>query len=236
MARLQILNLPAGAGDDQPPFALVIDQYHPQRYVRGVDQGEPEVVDEFAFTADQIGARAVLVFAEPVEIPANEPPLTALSTDGDPGSGDPELAELVLKTLGIELAPGGIPLAEALHNACRQLEESEAARKHLRRERADARMWARHGYEIGQKHCGWVDHGVAPDWLTEGWPPAFDSCRHLKEAAELDAALSRVRSLPTKPDAMNAQQEHPGVWLHGYECGVRAARAAAVPRDEEASS
>jgi hypothetical protein len=40
----------------------------------------------------------------------------------------------------------------------------------------EARMWARHGYEIGQRHCCWSDYGVAPAWLTEGWPTHFDSC------------------------------------------------------------
>lgn len=41
----------------------------------------------------------------------------------------------------------------------------------------EARSWARHGYEIGQRSCTWADHGVAPAWLTEGWPlhfPALD--------------------------------------------------------------
>jgi hypothetical protein len=32
---------------------------------------------------------------------------------------------------------------------------------------AEARMWARHGYEIGQRSCTWADHGVAPAWLTD---------------------------------------------------------------------
>ncbi|MFF4600585.1 hypothetical protein [Amycolatopsis sp. NPDC001370] len=32
----------------------------------------------------------------------------------------------------------------------------------------EARSWARHGYEIGQRSCTWSDHGVAPEWLT-GW-------------------------------------------------------------------
>lgn len=49
---------------------------------------------------------------------------------------DPALADLVFRTLGIELTPGGIPYDEALHNACRQLEKSEASRAHLRDERA----------------------------------------------------------------------------------------------------
>lgn len=34
---------------------------------------------------------------------------------------------------------------------------------------AEARMWARHGYEIAQRSCTWSDFGAAPNWLTEGW-------------------------------------------------------------------
>jgi hypothetical protein len=39
----------------------------------------------------------------------------------------------------------------------------------------DARHWARHGYELGQRSCSWSDDGVAPKWLTEGWPVHFPS-------------------------------------------------------------
>lgn len=39
----------------------------------------------------------------------------------------------------------------------------------------EARLWARHGYEIAQRSCTWSDHGVAPSWLTEGIPaPSAD--------------------------------------------------------------
>ena len=49
---------------------------------------------------------------------------------------DPSLVALARETLGIDnVGPAGIPYDEALHNACRQLEKSEAARAHLRRER-----------------------------------------------------------------------------------------------------
>lgn len=75
------------------------------------------------------------------------------------------------------------------------LHDHEAEIQTLRTELAEARSWARHGYEIGQKYCGWTDHGVAPDWLTQGWPNSFNSCAHLKRAAELDEAISRVRDL-----------------------------------------
>ncbi|MCX5365965.1 hypothetical protein OG864_45525 [Streptomyces sp. NBC_00124] len=128
--------------------------------------------------------------------------------------------------------------AEAEASDRRELKESEAARaklRHLGELLAEARQWARHGYEIGQRHCSWTDHGVAPDWLTEGWPRSFESCEHVQQAAAFDEALTRVRNLSTSPEIMNAQQEHPGVWEHGYECGVRAAKSAARIRTEEAS-
>jgi hypothetical protein len=70
---LQILGLPEGTGDDRPPFVLVVDQHQPLRYIQGIGE-EPQVVDEFAGIAEQIGARAVLVFAEPVDIPGSEAP------------------------------------------------------------------------------------------------------------------------------------------------------------------
>ncbi|GGU62790.1 hypothetical protein [Streptomyces lavendofoliae] len=73
MARIQILELPEGPDDDRPPFVLVIDQYQPQRYIIGPDQPEP--IDEFEGIAQKIGARAVLVFADQIDIPANEVPV-----------------------------------------------------------------------------------------------------------------------------------------------------------------
>ncbi|MGW1015591.1 hypothetical protein [Streptomyces niveus] len=69
MARLQILELPEGAGDDRPPFVLVIDQVPTDEdkfdAIRR-DLGTPEDLVE------RIGARAVLVFEDTIEIPAND--------------------------------------------------------------------------------------------------------------------------------------------------------------------
>jgi hypothetical protein len=69
MARLQILELPEGGGDERPPYLLVIDQ---------VDEG---TADDIARWPDDIakrtGARHVLCFTETVDIPANEVPLDA---------------------------------------------------------------------------------------------------------------------------------------------------------------
>ncbi|MFJ3950311.1 hypothetical protein ACIPXV_09600 [Streptomyces libani] len=77
MTRLQILELPEGSGDDRPPFVLVIDQYEPQPYP---DEPEPSPFDG---VAEKIGARAVLVFEETVDIPANELTLTHVQEAAD---------------------------------------------------------------------------------------------------------------------------------------------------------
>lgn len=76
MARLQILELPEGSGDDRPPFVLVIDQ------MPATDAAfEALCRDLGTATAEQIGARAVLVFETTIDIPANDVPLDA---DGNP--------------------------------------------------------------------------------------------------------------------------------------------------------
>lgn len=55
--------------------------------------------------------------------------------------------------------------------------EEERSLDQLREDLADARTWARHGYEIGQRSLLWSDFGVAPKWLTEGWPIHFKTDR-----------------------------------------------------------
>jgi hypothetical protein len=121
----------------------------------------------------------------------------------------------------------------APRSAEKELKAASEVIKRLTADREEARQWARHGYEIGQRHCGWSDHGVAPGWLTEGWPPHIDSCEHLKQMAAFDEALTRVRGLSTEPEVMNSEQESPDVWRHGYRYGVLAAKSATRPRDQE---
>ncbi|WP_089117128.1 hypothetical protein [Streptomyces sp. SS07] len=69
MARLQILELPEGADDDRPPFVLVIDEVAFDNPVY-----ERFVADEELATglASRVGARAVLVFEDTIDIPAND--------------------------------------------------------------------------------------------------------------------------------------------------------------------
>jgi hypothetical protein len=74
MARLQILELPEGSGDDRPPFVLVVDQTVPQRAVLSSDTSWR---DPWQDIADKIGARGVIVTPETIDIPANDVPVDA---------------------------------------------------------------------------------------------------------------------------------------------------------------
>lgn len=187
MARLQILELPSGINDERPPFLLVIDQVTPEM-AEAITSAERT-------SAELIGARTVLVFAETVHIPANEP------AQADPS---PPIVDFT-------------DLAEA---------------KQLIEQRDEARQWARHGYEIGQKHCGWTDHGVAPDWLTEGWPTHFDSCKYFKQASEYDTALSRVLQVA---DDLENEEAHGGVWDANQQAARLIRAAVGRARDEKAA-
>jgi hypothetical protein len=130
MARLQILELPEGSGDDRPPFALVVDEYVARRYITGLDQPEP--VSEFDGIAEKVDARAVLVFEETVDIPANN-----LSSSGDEvevsDADFAEMASAVRRALGIDMTEAGVKpdIAGWLLTACRELEKSEGARASL---------------------------------------------------------------------------------------------------------
>jgi hypothetical protein len=261
MARLQILELPEGDGDDRPPFVLVVDQVN-----YDTPDSRSAWLEDWADTLDKMGARTVLVFEETIEIPANDVPV---DPDGHPikfriepdfetfreqvqeevryaqgrvtralQTADVDyLAEAVRDALGITPGDGPADIAGWLLTACRELKKSEAARHRLREDRDEARNWARHGYEIGQKHCGWTDHGVAPTWLTEGWPPHIDSCERLRQAAEYDEALTRVRNLTEEPEITNAQEPNLNSYLHGYGVATRIAKRAACSQQvaEESS-
>ena len=67
MARLQILELPEGSNDDRPPFILVVDQVP-------TDEARFDAIRRglLGDLAERIGARAVLIFEETIDIPAND--------------------------------------------------------------------------------------------------------------------------------------------------------------------
>ncbi|MGW4028240.1 hypothetical protein ACWEFL_02790 [Streptomyces sp. NPDC004838] len=103
MARLQILELPEGAADERAPFVLVIDEYTPQRVLLGGAQTDPWR-EHWEGVAARTGARAVLVFSERVDIPANAlrggiieaglfPESTSVSVEADTSRFEQALAE-----------------------------------------------------------------------------------------------------------------------------------------------
>ncbi len=68
MARLQILELPEGSNDDRPPFLLVVDQVPANG--DGFEALRRDLMDDYL--AARTGARAVLVFEDTIDIPAND--------------------------------------------------------------------------------------------------------------------------------------------------------------------
>ena len=101
MARLQILELPEGSGDDRPPFILVIDQADEATSASLGLNPPPDTLSPLeglqralgVSVAEQIGARAVLVFEDTIDIPANDLTLsesaaTALHLDDRTVSSD----------------------------------------------------------------------------------------------------------------------------------------------------
>ncbi|MGQ5606169.1 hypothetical protein [Streptomyces sp. EKS3.2] len=91
MPRIQILPLPEGASDERPPFALVIDQVDSEALLR--DLGDHDALVE------RTGARAVLVFEDTIEIPANDVSAYATPTTNIRVEGFTDLvsAELIEK-------------------------------------------------------------------------------------------------------------------------------------------
>lgn len=83
MTRIQILELPEGASDDRPPFVLVIDQARIEDFYPTVEgkstwqafQERLATEDPLKDMAEQISARAVLVFEETIDIPGNDVPV-----------------------------------------------------------------------------------------------------------------------------------------------------------------
>lgn len=91
MTRLQILELPEGAGDDRPPFILVVDQTELQRIALGPEQDT--WVSQWERIAREVGARTAIVTTETIEIPANDPlppvePQTSVQLDIRAGDQD----------------------------------------------------------------------------------------------------------------------------------------------------
>lgn len=167
MARLQILELPEGSRDERSPFVLVVDQYEPRRYMLGLDQTE-QPIDEFDGIAEKIGARGVLVFAETVEIPANDTTayLTTSEERAEPARADERAiqAEEKLKAFmdrrhGVENERKTALLDALRMDRTRDWDDIRNAAAGLRKQR-DAQAAELEQLRAGEE-SGW-DHSIVP--------------------------------------------------------------------------
>ncbi|MEU1506459.1 hypothetical protein [Kitasatospora sp. NPDC005748] len=107
-------------------------------------------------------------------------------------------ASLAGTAAALRRAPSGgyhQQLVQQLADAETELGQRRTQVAELVEQRDEARSWARHGYEIGQRHCGWTDHGVAPTWLTEGWPLRIEACEAATRAEQAEARIAAVRAV-----------------------------------------
>jgi hypothetical protein len=192
------------------------------RAVRHITDGELETATEAAPATEAVIC-CVCGVAPAVYWNYREQPFCGPCANGDPPTEGPRCSDV----------PGCDGRCCKPRDKDQEIRSANEVIERLSAELDEARMWARHGYEIGQRHCGWTDAGVAPAWLTEGWPRHFDSCEHLKQAADLDTALSRVLALSTEPEVMDTQEPDAGSYLHGYKVAIGDAKRAARPRRSE---
>jgi hypothetical protein len=192
MARLQILELPEGSGDDRPPFILVIDEWD-------IDSLETSsmLTDYWDAFGQKIGARGVLFVDRTIDIPAND---TTAYLRGDETARN-ESDEMQVRAIE------GLRLARERTDIARDMDRLAKWKNEL----ADA---------LGMDH-------------TRDWDDIRNAARGLRKDRDAKAeAIECVRTTPTEPEVMNSEQESPHVWMHGYRCGVLAARDALRPRSE----
>ena len=220
MARLQILELPEGSNDDRPPFVLVIDQarvedFHPSTDGETAWQiyiGKLTAVDPLKDMAEQIGARAVLVFETTVDIPAND--VSGYLRDGEAAwTPADETRAILIDTLNEKPAP--TDWQSVAEKRERDLLGYIASRERIERDRRAS-----------------LTDALGMDRLRD-WDDIRNTATALRKQRDEQAeAIERVRSTAIEPEIMNAQQEHPTVWMHGYACGVLAAKTALRPPTE----
>lgn len=243
MARIQILELPTEHhGDDMvTPFLLVVDQLPTD------EDGAVAIRRDLSEAAQLTGARAVLAFDDTIEIPANDPAPSAEDIE----ISDAEftaLAGAVHRALGIDMAQVGVKpdMAAWLLTACRQLEQSDAARARLRIERAEQAADLKR-LQAGEEPVTdpvliptpgqWIWHWnrATPEERLDRAAQimnAFDRSNgcfmgdHDKRIEYAEAAVGCVRNLPQQPEVMDAKYSDSAAYLHGYRVAIQDAKRA----------
>jgi hypothetical protein len=230
MARLQILELPEGSGDDRPPFVLVVDQMPKE------DAAFEALRCDLGFaTAEQLGARAVLVFEETIDIPANDVPVDA---DGNPlflklhVEGD---FEQFRQQAQEEIRKAQAELREAIGTTGSEGPNGPKC-QYCGADCSNGRSW-----DGGDLYAC----GSCADWRaklnqhktallealgmdrTRDWDDIRNAAAGLrKERDAKAAALERVRALDDDPEMMDAQHPDSSGYLHGYRVAISTARRA----------
>ncbi|MEI5032393.1 hypothetical protein RB201_04130 [Streptomyces sp. S1A(2023)] len=212
MARLQILELPEGTGDDRPPFILVIDEVPHDNpvYERFIE--DLELTNRLA---NRVGARAVLVFEDTIDIPANDTSAFA----------QPPVA-LHLDDLEVR---GAIA---ADMNKARERARVATIGQHLAEERTDI---ARDMDRLAN-HKAAITDALGMDRLRD-WDDIRNAARGLRRERDAQAeTLERIRRLPEEPQSMEPQHHGANGYGPGYRAGIRDAKNVTYPQTAGESS
>ncbi|MDP5310391.1 hypothetical protein [Streptomyces poriferorum] len=199
MARLQILELPEGGSDDRPPFVLIVDQYEPV-------EATPSRLFRHQDMAEQIGARAVLVFDDTIDIPANDTSAFAQSHAAALYLDDREVRTSIAADMNKAREQAGVAIiGQSLAD-----ERTDIAR--------DMDRLAKRRDELAE--------ALGMD-RTRDWDDIVNTAAGIRRSRDsMRDAIQRVRDLPEQPDIMDAQHREPTGYLHGYRIAIREAKRA----------
>ncbi|MGW0586083.1 hypothetical protein ACWD25_61915 [Streptomyces sp. NPDC002920] len=212
---MQILPLPEGAGDDRPPFVLVIDEA-----ATGPDGELLIKAADYIEAREHIGACDVFIFEETVEIPANEP-LPLPEVDDAERAGTTQIVDAHERTR--------LDLCDALllsrDTTWRKLVEQVGERQ-----RELAGLYRRLDQAAPDDPAARkpaLTDALGMDRLRD-WDDIVNAARGLRrERDSLAAALERVRDLPERPEVLAVIPEQPYASMDGYAAGIRDAKSAA---------
>lgn len=249
MARLQILELPEGSGDDRPPFILVVDQAD-EATVNALSPSNEGLSSHSAVmqkltgqtAAEQIGARGILVFADTIDIPANEVPV---GPDGYPLKirieGD---FETFREQVQDEIRKAQVELRDVINNDG-IAEFSGPKCQYCGANCSDGRSWDGGDLYACPSCADWrakLNHhraelldALGMDRLRD-WDDIRNAARGLRKKTEdLAAKIERVLRLPETPQQGVGAEAFD--YLNGYRDATRAALSALVnPADDQSPS
>lgn len=202
MARLQILELPEGSGDDRPPFVLVVDQadYDSLSSLSAALEGWQNLKEE-------IGARAVLVFEEAIDIPANDVPL---DPDGHP--------------VKLRIEPDFETFRQQVQDEIRKAQNE--LRQAINQDAASERTEIARDMDRLAKRKNQLLDALGMDH-TRDWDDIRNAARGLRKKSDDQAAkIERIIRLPETPQQGAGFETDD--YLKGYQAAIRRTLAALI--------